>query len=192
NSPLVQAWLSGGCLDQCERAAARSGVARRLNGVRARFSGSDADCLLDRRYEDLAVTDAPGFGRPLNGLDGLVEQLVGNHDLDFYFGQKVDDVLGAPVELGVPLLTSEAFGLEDRYALQADLLKSLFHFIELEGFDDCFDLLHPFLPDGCLLARHSLSRRRARWLPRRGLPEISMRWCYSGSFLSRPSESFAY
>jgi hypothetical protein len=33
-------------------------------------------------------------------------------------------------------------GLDDSNALQADLLQRLFYFVELEGLDDGFDLLH--------------------------------------------------
>ncbi len=60
----------------------------------------------------------------------------------FTFGQKVDDVLGAAIELGMALLPAEAFGFEHRDALQADLVEGVLHLIQLEGLDDRFDLLH--------------------------------------------------
>ena len=72
----------------------------------------------------------------------LVEQVVGEHDLDLHLGQEVDDVFGAAIELGVALLAAEALGLGDGDALQADLLQRLLHFVELERLDDRFDLFH--------------------------------------------------
>ena len=40
------------------------------------------------------------------------------------------------------LLAAEPLGLRHGDALKPDLLKRLLHLVELEGFDDRFDLLH--------------------------------------------------
>jgi hypothetical protein len=48
----------------------------------------------------------------------------------------------APVQLGVTFLAPKTFRLDHGDALKTDLLESLFHLVELEGFDDGFDLLH--------------------------------------------------
>src|SRR4051794_5612361 len=65
------------------------------DGVQSGFSGPDADGLLDVGDEDLAVADAAGLGRAADGVDGLLDQVVGDHDLDFDLGQKVHDVFRA-------------------------------------------------------------------------------------------------
>src|SRR6266702_2071455 len=113
-----------------------------LNGVQPGFAGSDADGFLDVGHEDLAITDAPGLGRAADGVDGPLDEVVADHDLDFDLGQEVDDVLGAAIKLGMTLLTSEALGLRDRDALKSYFLERLFHLVELERLDDGFDLLH--------------------------------------------------
>src|SRR3954462_13293396 len=124
-----------------------------LNGVQPAFPGADANRLLHVGDEDLSVTDATGLGRIADGLDGAVDQLVRQDDLDLHLGKKVDNVFGPAVELGVTLLAPEALCLGYCDALEPHFLQRLFHLIELEWFDDGFDLLH--------------SRRTSRGWPRR-------------------------
>src|ERR671912_705666 len=106
------------------------------------LAGADADRLLDARYKNLAIADAAGLGGLADRLDGAVDHAVGKNDLELHLRQEVDDVFGAAIELGVALLAPEALGLDHRDALQADLLQRFLHFVELEWFDDGFDLLH--------------------------------------------------
>ena len=73
--------------------------------------------------------------------------LVRHHDLDFDLRQEIDHVLGAPVELGVPLLPAEALHLGDGQTGHADLRQRLAHLVELERLDDRFDFLHNTSPD---------------------------------------------
>src|SRR3546814_4053943 len=115
---------------------------RVLDGGRAALAGADADGFLDRADEDLAVADASGVGRLLNGLHRALDQLVLQDDLDFYLEQEIDDVFGAAVELGVALLAAEALGLGHRDALDADLVQRFLNLVQLERLDDRFDLLH--------------------------------------------------
>src|SRR6185369_9452186 len=61
-------------------------------------------------------------------------------DLDL--GQEIHDVLRAAVEFGLALLPAVALRLDDRQALDAQLLQRLFHFVQLERLDDGFDLFH--------------------------------------------------
>src|SRR5690554_5212202 len=69
NSPYVQAWvwviqvcvgMPGGCAGVVSLASDR---------LRARLACADAYRFLNRGDEDLAVADAAGLGRPLDGLD---------------------------------------------------------------------------------------------------------------------------
>lgn len=79
------------------------------DGVLAHFARTDADRLLDLVDEDLAVADLAGVGGLANGLDGLLENVVGDDGLDLELGQEVHDVFGTAVELGVTLLAAKAF-----------------------------------------------------------------------------------
>src|ERR1019366_6282399 len=96
---------------------------RALEGVLAGLAGADANDLLERRDEDLAVTDLAGARRRLNRLDD-------------HLGQEIDDVLGVAIELGVALLAAEALDFRHCDALHADRAQGLTHFVELERLDD--------------------------------------------------------
>ena len=93
-------------------------------------------------HENLAVADAAGLRRLADRLDGAVEVLVGDDDLDLHLGQEVDDIFGAAIKLGMALLAAETLGLGHRDALYAGLLQRLLDLIELEGLDDRFDFFH--------------------------------------------------
>ena len=65
------------------------GAARRL---RARVRRADADGVLDLGDEDLAVADAAGVGVLDDRLQGALEHILVQHDLDFHLGQEIDDI----------------------------------------------------------------------------------------------------
>src|SRR6516162_7525724 len=115
-----------------------------LDGVRARFAGADPDGLIDLRYKYLAIADAAGLGRAADRLDRRPEILVRDDDFDFHLRQKVDDILGPAIELGVALLPAEALRFEDGNALDSRFLQRFLHFVELERLDDRLDLFHFF------------------------------------------------
>src|SRR6185312_6862879 len=116
--------------------------------VRAGFAGADADGFLDVEDEYLAVADAPGARGFLDGVDGCLQPVVGDDDLDLHFRQEVHDIFCATVEFGVPLLATKALCFGDRDPLDADGLKRLFNFVEFEWFDDRFDFFHMRSPPG--------------------------------------------
>src|SRR5450631_2578910 len=72
---------------------AKCRIAPGLDSVQPGFSGSDPDRFLDVGHEDFAVADTPGLGGAPDRIDGLFDQIVGDHDLDFDLGEEVDDVL---------------------------------------------------------------------------------------------------
>src|SRR6185295_3914171 len=84
---------------------------RWLDGRFPGLAGADAHDLLDRGDEDLAVADLAGARGLDDRLDRPVDQAVLKDDLDLDLGQEIDDVLGAPVELGMALLAAEALDL---------------------------------------------------------------------------------
>src|SRR6185436_16986109 len=112
------------------------------DGGASALARPDTEDLVDGQDEDLAVADASGLCRLLDRLDHLCDLLVADDDLQLHFWQEVDDVLRAPVELGVPLQTPEALYLGDGEALHADRGQAFLHLVELEGLDDPLDLFH--------------------------------------------------
>ena len=65
-------------------------------------------------------------------------------DLDFYLGQKVDNIFRPAIQLGMPLLPAKALGLGYSYSLNSYFVKGFLHLVKLEGFNNGFDLLHEF------------------------------------------------
>src|SRR5882724_9930516 len=114
----------------------------RLDCVDTGFPGSDPDRFFDVRYKYLAVPNPAGLGRPADRLDGFLDHVVAENNFDLHLGEKIHDVFGAPIKLGVPLLAAEPLGFGDGDPLQSDLLQSLFHLVELEWLDDRLELLH--------------------------------------------------
>ena len=111
-------------------------------GVSADFSGADADRLFDRRHEDLAVTGLAGAGDSLNRFDNSFDTVIENHRLDLYLGQKVDDVLGASIELGVALLAPESLDLGDGDAGHPGAGQCFADLIKFEGPHDGGNQFH--------------------------------------------------
>src|SRR5262245_21396964 len=114
----------------------------RSDRVHSGFPRSDPDRFLDVRDEDFPVADTPGLGGTADRLDGFFDHIVAQNNLDLHLGEKIDDVLRAAIEFGVPLLPAEALGLGHGYSLQPYLLQGLLHFVEFERLDDGLDLLH--------------------------------------------------
>src|SRR5208282_3353171 len=125
-----------------ERKTDPESAARSLQGVHAALAGADPHHLFHRHDEDFAVADSAGARRALDRLDDLRRQLVRNDYLELDLGQKVHDVLGAAVQLGMPLLTAESLDLADRETLHTDTRQGLFDLVELERLDDRLNLLH--------------------------------------------------
>jgi FkbM family methyltransferase len=110
------------------------------------LAGANSNNLLDRGDEDLAVADFPGAGRFGYRLDTRLRLLFGNNDLDLYFGKKIHHVFGAAIELRVALLPAKAFDFGRGHSGNADLGQRFPDIVQLEGFDDGFNLLHDSNP----------------------------------------------
>src|SRR5579859_2562557 len=122
---------------------------RALDRVLAAFAGADADDILDRRDEDLAVANASGAGGVDDCLHRTLQDRVVTDDFDLHLGEEIDHVLGAAVQLGVALLAAKSLCLDHGDALQADFVQRFFHLIQFERLDDSLDLLHARSHPGC-------------------------------------------
>ena len=117
------------------------------------FKGSD---------EDLAITDLAGVGDLDDGFDDLLGHTVVDRHLKLHLGQKVDHVLGSPVQLGVALLTAKALHFSDGDALNTDLGERLADVVELEWLDNRGHQFH-----GGFLILSVWGRRRSCLAPTR-------------------------
>src|SRR5580704_16468711 len=129
-------------------AETESGQTSNSDGVKPGFPRPDPDGFFDRGDKDFAVANAPGLGGATDGLDGFLDHVVAEHDLDLHLGEKIDDVFGAAIKLGVAFLAPEPLGFSHGYSLQTDFLERLLHLIELERFDHGLDFFHRVSPPG--------------------------------------------
>src|SRR6185437_5912220 len=90
-----------------------------LDGIDPGFTGPDPDGLFDIGDEYLAVANSTSLSGAPDRIDRFFHHVVADHDLDFHLREKIDDVFGAPVELRVSFLPTEALGLGDGDPLQA-------------------------------------------------------------------------
>ena len=98
--------------------------------------------LLHRRHEDLAIANLAGARRLDYGLDRGLHGFIVNNYFNLDFGQEIHDVFGTAIKLGVAFLPSETLHLGDGKAGHPHVRQRLANFVEFEGLDDGFDLLH--------------------------------------------------
>ena len=113
-----------------------------LNCVYSSFSCPDADRLLNSGNKYLPV---PKFSRSSRAHDcrhSRFGHFVGHYEIDLHFGQESYGVFAAPVNLGVPFLTTKAFHFVESHPVDPEIGKSLFHFVEFERFDNRFNAFH--------------------------------------------------
>src|ERR1700733_7723052 len=106
-----------------------------LQRVGVGFAGANADHLIQRIHENLAVADLAALGRLRDGLDDTFYKIFRHGDLQLDFRQKVDDIFSAAIQLRVTFLPTESLHFGDGYALHADLGERLAHVVELERLD---------------------------------------------------------
>jgi hypothetical protein len=116
-----------------------------LNRLVPSFLGSNAISVIDAVNENLAIANLAGLGGFNNGINGGGHLVFGKDDFDFDFGQKIDVVFAAAINLGMALLPSIPFDLGDSHALNAHVIQSLFDIVHPERFDNRFNLLHIFI-----------------------------------------------
>src|SRR6185437_2127493 len=142
--------------------AVRKMMTSDLQRVRAGLAGADAERLLDRRDEDLAVADLAGVGGLLDRLDGALDLAVVDHDLDLHLGQEAHQVLRAAIDLGLALLAAEALDLADGQAGDAHAGQRVTHLVELERLDDRRHQFHTPYPPASPTHWQKKARRKTR------------------------------
>jgi hypothetical protein len=101
--------------------------ARALYGVGSLLAGTNADRLANGTDKNLSVPNLVSAGRVLDGFDRTLDQRIVHDDFDNYLRDEIYCVFGAPVKLGVALLSAKAFRLDDCHTLDADFVKRRLH-----------------------------------------------------------------
>src|SRR6266851_5554433 len=68
------------------------------------FAGADTHGAFEVEDEDLAVPDLPGFRRPGDGVDGLVDLVGRDRHFDFDLRQETHGVFGTAIDFRMALL----------------------------------------------------------------------------------------
>jgi hypothetical protein len=105
-------------------------------------TGANADHLFECRYENLAIADL-SRSRPCGDrLKNLRNQVVGRQNRDLYFWKELNRVLGAPVNLGMPSLASEAPDLTYSDTFHSDAREAALYIVQLARPDNRINALH--------------------------------------------------
>src|SRR5262245_37144411 len=112
---------------------------------RSALAGADADHLVERQDEDLSVADLPLLAGPAalqDGVDGRLDELLVDGDLQLHLADQVHLVLMPSVDLGVSLLAADALDVADRQAEHLHLAQRVLHGLQPGGLDDGDDVFH--------------------------------------------------
>src|SRR5919107_5254966 len=105
-------------------------------GIDIGLAGADADCLFERRDEDLAVADLPCAGCGRDRLDHLRDQLGGDRYLDLQLRQEAHGIFGAAIDFRMTLLPSISFDFSHGKPVHAKSGERVAHLLQLERLDD--------------------------------------------------------
>ena len=132
---------------------------------------ANSDCVVHLGEENLAISDFPGARGRYDCLHCLLDEIVCQDQLQLEFGNQIDGIFSAAVDLGVSLLPAMSAGFEDGHAFDANLVKGVLHGIQLRCLDHRFELGHSSLESAlvstvlvvvrCKAAAHYT--RAARW-----------------------------
>jgi len=122
------------------------GVLAGSEGGFAALVVADADGFVDAADEDFAVTDAACAGRTEDGFDSLVFDFILDDHLDLDFGQQIDGIFIAAIELRVALLAAMSARLQDGHAFNACLEQRFFDRIQPGRLKNSFYFEHMQIP----------------------------------------------
>src|SRR5438128_12678392 len=96
--------------------------------------------------EDLAVADLAGFCSRGDRVDGLVDLVRIDGDLDLDLGQEAHGVFGAAIDFRVAFLPAVALDFRHRQTVNADGGQGVTDFFEFEWLDDRHNNFHGSYP----------------------------------------------
>src|SRR5580698_6032086 len=152
--------------------------AARSNSFFASFARTNAYGFIDLNDEYLSVPDATGLCALLNGVEHVVNDLVGHYHFDFDFWHEVDDVGRPSINFLLASGSTEAFDLGNSHSLHANLGEGVLHLVELERLDDRFNFLHASLSLRADRPSSRASPQACRQPLFGGLPPPTFRVCF--------------
>src|SRR3954447_27070964 len=96
--------------------------------------------------EDLAVADLPGFRGGRDGVDGLVDLVRGDRDLDLDLGQEAHGVFSTAIDFRMALLPAITFDFRHRETMNANGGQGITDFFQFEWLDDRHNNFHGSYP----------------------------------------------
>src|SRR5713226_9982879 len=133
----------------------------RLAGLYGLFTflfGADTNGLIDGENEYFPVANFAGLGRADDRRHRRVHAVVRQDQFNFDFGQEIDRVFAAAVDLGMTLLATETLDFTHGHALDPRRAQGILHFFQLERLNDGFNFFHNFSGTVLGWARGSLDR----------------------------------
>src|SRR5207245_5024009 len=74
------------------------------DGVQAGFAGSDPNGFFDIRDEDFSIADPPGLGGATDRVDGFLDHVVAERNLDLSLAGSIDNIFSSEMTLRVTFL----------------------------------------------------------------------------------------
>lgn len=108
----------------------------------AGFAGPDPDGFLHRHDEYLTVADLSGCATFLDGGNHLIVHLDVHRKIELQLGHKTHLVFRTPINLLMTPLAAKALDFTNRHAVDSQFAQGIFDVVELEGFDNRFNLFH--------------------------------------------------
>src|SRR5882724_12911666 len=102
--------------------------------------------MVEADNEDLAVADLSGLGSRGDGVDGLVDLIRGDSDLDLDLGQEAHGIFGAAIDFRMALLPTVSLDFRHRETVNANGGQGIPDFFELEWLDDRHNNFHGSYP----------------------------------------------
>src|ERR1700742_3512345 len=96
--------------------------------------------------KDLAVADLSGFCRGRDRVDGLVDLIGGDRDLDLDLGQEAHRVFSAAIDFRVALLPPVSLDFRHRETVNANGGQGVADLFEFEWLDDRHNNFHESYP----------------------------------------------
>ena len=114
----------------------------RLKRFFASFTSSNPNGVFKIGNENLSIADLTGLSRLKNRINDGAKILIGAHDFDFHFWNKVDRVFRTTVDFRVTFLTPKSSNLCHGHAMNSMIRESIFYVLELKVTYDSFYFLH--------------------------------------------------
>jgi hypothetical protein len=118
SNPMPQGAL---CIEKC----ALKNVP--LKGVFASLTGTNSNRILKIRDEDFTITNLTRLSSLQNGIDNHLQIVISTNDLNLYLGNKVNGVLGTPVDFSVTFLATKAPNFAHRHPMNPLVCEGIFH-----------------------------------------------------------------